>query len=204
LKATRGAVPRKILKTIPAMKFLFRPSLFAAVLALGSPAIARAANDAVDFGAFTAAAGCEYVEVNLQSGLIRFAAKLAATHEPEAAELLRNIKHVRVNVVGMDKTNREATLARVTDIRAGLEKRGWEKIVTVQESGSAGDDVAIYMKSKDEDSIEGLVVTVIEKRGKVVLVNVVGRIEAAQIARLGEKLNVEPLRKIKLSPNPEV
>lgn len=181
------------------MKSLFRPSLFVAVFALGAPAITHAANDAVDFGSFTAAAGCEYVEINLQGGLIRFAAKLAAAQEPEAAELLRNIKHVRVNVVGMDQTNRDATLARVTRIRADLEKRGWEKIVTVQESGTEGDDVAIYMKSKDEDSIDGLVVTVIEKRGKVVLVNVVGRVEAGQIAKLGEKLNVEPLRKIKVS-----
>ncbi|HRI80846.1 MAG TPA: DUF4252 domain-containing protein [Opitutaceae bacterium] len=183
---------------------MFQPSLFAAALALGAPALTHAGTDAVDFGSFPSAAGCEYVEINLRGGLIRFAAKLAATQEPEAAELLRNIKHVRVNVVGMGQSNRDATLARVTGIRADLEKRGWEKIVTVQESGAEGDDVAIYLKSKDEDSIEGLVVTVIEKRGKVVLVNVVGHIEAGQIAKLGEKLNVEPLRKIKVSAQPGV
>ncbi len=181
------------------MKTLFRSSLLAATLGLGAPAITQASEGAVEFGTFSAAAGCEYVEINLRAGLLKFAAKLAAAHEPEAAELLRNIRHVRVNIVGLDQTNRDSAMERIAGIRADLDARGWEKIVTVQESGAEGDDVAIFMKPDGEDRIDGLVVTVIEKRGKIVLVNIVGRIEAEQIAKLGEKLNVEPLRKIKVS-----
>lgn len=181
------------------MKTLFRSSLLVAALGVGAPAFTHASEGAVDFGVFAPAPGCEYVEINVRAGLLKFAAKLASAHEPEAAELLRNIRHVRVNVVGLDQTNRDSAMERIAGIRADLDKRGWEKIVTVQESGDDGDDVAIFMKADGEDSIDGLVVTVIEKRGKVVLVNIVGRIEAEQIAKLGEKLSVEPLRKIKVS-----
>jgi hypothetical protein len=183
------------------MKNLFRSTLIVAGLACAVPVMAKNSSHPghIDLGTFSAAAGCEFVEVNLQSALIKFAAKIAATREPEAAEMLRNIESVRVNVVGLDDSNRAATLSRITALRADLEQRGWEKIVTVQESGSNGDDVAIYMKSRGEDAIAGLVVTVIEKNGKAVLVNIVGDIRADQIAALADKLNVEPLRKIKVS-----
>lgn len=183
------------------MNRLLRQSLAAAAFGAALSLNALAADDGgfVDFGKFTAASGREFVEVNLQSGLLKFAAKIAATEEPEAAELLRNITHVRVNVVGMDDSNRDGTVERVEMIRADLEKRGWEKIVTVREGGDkAGDDVAIYMKSKGEDAIEGIVVTVIDKKGEAVLVNIVGNIRADQIAKLADQLDIKPLRKIKL------
>jgi hypothetical protein len=178
-------------------------SLHACLLLIGlaSAAPAFASDPAhpgrIDFGTFSAAQGCEFVEVNLQSGLLKFAAKITATHEPEVAELLRNLESVRVNVVGLGDSNREATLARIVAVRADLESKGWEKVVTVQEAaGQGGDDVAIYMKTRGDDTIAGVVVTVIEKNGKAVLVNVVGNIRAEQIARLGEKLDIKPLREL--------
>ncbi|HYC72718.1 MAG TPA: DUF4252 domain-containing protein [Opitutaceae bacterium] len=183
------------------MNRLLHSSLAAVAVGAALSASAFAADPAgyVDFGKFSAAAGREFVEVNLQSGLLKFAAKVAATEEPEAAELLRNISHVRVNVIGMDDSNRVSTVERIEKIRADLEKQGWEKIVTVREGdGKGGDDVAVYMKSKGEDAIEGIVVTVIQDRGEAVLVNVVGDIRAEQLAKLGEHLDVHPLRKLKL------
>ena len=111
---------------------------------------------------------------------------------------LKNIRHVRVNVVGLDDTNKASTLARMESIRADLEKKGWEKIVTVREPKKSGsDDVAVFMKSTD-DTIHGIVVTVIESKGTAVFVNVVGNIRADELAKLGEKLDIMPLRKLKL------
>lgn len=177
-------------------------STFAAALlgaALTVPAFAAEPAGFVDFGKFAAASGREFVEVNLQSGLLKFAAKIAATEEPEAAELLRNISHVRVNVIGLDDTNRSATVERIENIRADLEKQGWEKIVTVREGDEkGGDDVAVYLKANGDEAIAGLVVTVIERRGEAVLVNIVGDIRAEQLAKLGEHLDVKPLRKLKM------
>lgn len=176
-------------------------SLFAAsTLSLALAASLSAAEDPgyADFGKFSAAPDSKFVEVNVQGGLLKFAAKLAASHEPDAAELLRNIRHVRVNVVGLDDSNKADTLARMASIRAELETKGWEKIVTVREPKAQGsDDVAIYMKSNDE-TIHGIVVTVIEHKGSAVFVNVVGNIQADQLAKLGEKLDIKPLNKLKI------
>lgn len=183
------------------MKTPSRLALACALAALLSATATFAADEAgyVDFGKFTAADGCKFVEINLHAGLLNFAARVAATAEPEAAELLRSIRRVRVNVVGLDQTNRGATLERIAAIRADLEKRGWEKIVTVrEEQAKGGDDVAIYMMARGEEAIEGLVVTVIDRRGEAVLVNVVGDIRADQLAKLGDKLDIKELRKLKV------
>jgi len=183
------------------MKRSLRSSFAAATLGAVFALSSFAADDAgqVDFGQLIAADGCKFVEVNLQSGLIKFVAKIAASEDPEAAELLRNIKHVRVNVIGLNDSNRAATLQQVATIRADLARKGWEKIVTVREGADKdGDDVAIFMKSRGDEAIEGLVVTVVSKQGEAVLVNVVGDIRAEQLAKLGERLDLEPMRKLKL------
>lgn len=176
-----------------------RSTLAAALLSLACVTSTSAADEPgyVDFGKFAAGPDSKFVEVNIQSGLLKFAAKLAASHEPDAAELLKNIRHVRVNVVGLDDTNKASTLARMESIRADLEKKGWEKIVTVHEPKASGsDDVVVFMKSTD-DTIHGIVVTVIESKGNAVFVNVVGNIRAEDLAKLGEKLDIKPLNKLR-------
>jgi hypothetical protein len=74
------------------------------------------------------------------------------------------------------------------------------QIVTVREQPK-GDDVQIYTKTRGEEAIEGLVVTVISDRNEVVLVNIVGDIKPEQIATLAERFNIDPLKKINL-PKP--
>jgi hypothetical protein len=184
------------------MKNPFRPLLATATLPLFLTASLPAAVEPgyVDFGQLTAAPDGRFVEVDLKAGVLRFAARLAATQEPEAAELLNNLRHVRVNVVGLDASNKAATVARVEKIRAELERAGWERLVTVREPRSAGaDDVAVFMKS-DADTIHGVVVTVIEHQGNAIFVNVVGHIRAEQLAKLGEKFDIKPLHRLKVAP----
>lgn len=182
------------------MKFITLRSIAAAV-ALSTAAVTVHAEKSgiADFGAFVPAAGKEYVEVNLKPALIKFAAKIVAIDEPEAAELLRSIDGVRVHVVGMDESNRGATTKRMNEIRAELAGSGWEKVVTVKETGDEkGDDVAIFVKTTAEDTIAGVVVTVLSNDGEAVFVNVVGNIKAEQIATVVEKLNIKPLRDLKV------
>lgn len=183
------------------MKTLAR--LGAATLALALVTLgARAAEPGyVDLGKFTPAEGCQYVEVNLHSPLLKFAAMFADHDNPQAAELLRNIKQVRVNVVGYnDKTHADLT-EHVTKIRHDLEGQGWEQIVTVKDSRHHDQDVAVYVKMNGEDSIDGVVVTVLDPDDKqAVLVNVVGNIKPEQIAALGQQLHIDPLSHLKVKP----
>ncbi len=179
------------------MKHLFRSSLAAAAFA---GAIALHASDEpgyVDIGQLAPAAGGQFVEVNLSPALLKFAARIAKHHEPDAAEIVGDIKRVRINVVGLDDSNRAATIERIEAVRTKLEGQGWTRMVTVREAKD-GDNVAIFAKMRGEDAIDGIVVTVISGKGEAVFVNVVGTIDPDKIAALAEKYDIEPLRHVKV------
>lgn len=182
------------------MKNALRTSLAPATLSLVLATAALAAPERepgyVDIGALLPSGKGRFVEVDLSPGVIKFASRLAKKQEPEAAELLANIRRVRVNVVALDDTNRAATLERIEGVRRQLEAEGWGRTVSVREKD--GENVSVYVKQLDDDVIQGLVVTVIDKKGEAVFVNIVGNISADRLGELAEKLNIEPLRKAQL------
>ena len=148
----------------------------------------------VDFGKFSPpSSGGEFVEVHITSNLISMVARLAEKNEPEIAELLRGLHRVRVNVIGLDDGNRAEMETRVKKIRSDLDAQGWERIVTAQKKD---EDVGVYLKTRGEEAVEGVVVTVIESNREAVFINIVGNIKPEKIAVIGERFNIEPLKKI--------
>ena len=185
------------------MNRILRTSAALAALILASAAASSAADPApgyVDFGRIVPSTEGKFVEVNLSEGLLKFGSMFASKQEPQAADVLRNLKHVRVNVVELSDANRSQIIERVKTIRQELETAGWTQIVNVREQPK-GDDVQIYAKMRGAEAIEGLVVTVISGHNEVVLVNIVGDIKPEQIATLAERFNIDPLKKIHL-PKP--
>lgn len=182
------------------MKNLLRSSFAAATLSLALTTFASAAeaqSGAIDIGQLMPSAKGEFVEINLSSAMLKFAARIAARQEPEAAELIRNLKSIRVNVVGLDDTNRDSTIEQIEGVRRKLEAQGWTKMVTVREK-NGGDNVDVHVMQRGEEAIDGLVVTVLDKKGEAVFVNIVGNINADQIAQIADKFDIEPLRKVHL------
>lgn len=173
----------------------------AASLAFSLAALSVHATDAgyVDLGRFKAVEGCEFVEVDLGSPLLKFASRLVAREDQEAAALLRGLKHVRVNVVGYDDATCADTTDRLQKFRAELVRAGWQQIVTARGTGNA-EDVVVFVKLAGDEAIEGLVVTVLDAGShEAVFVNVVGSINADQLSALGEKLHIAPLADLKIS-----
>lgn len=182
------------------MKNLLRSSLAAATLSLALTAFAANTNNEpgyIDIGQLVPSAKGEFVEVNLSPGMLKFAAKIAAKQEPEAAALIGNLKRVRVNVVSLDDSNRKGTVEQIEGIRRKLEAQGWTKMVTVRE-GEEGDNVDVHVMQRSEDVIDGLVVTVIDRKGEAVFVNIVGNISADQIATVADNLNITPLKHVRV------
>lgn len=179
------------------MKRILGLAVLASTLAL-APFAAAAESGYVDLGKFTPAEGGQFVEVNLGAPLLKFASVFVDKEEPAVAEMMRNLKHVRVNVVGFNDDTRADTTTRVRALRQELSKQGWTQIVTVQEPGKA-EDVAVFVKLNNEESIDGVVVTVLDGQ-QAVVVNVVGSIKPEQIAALGERFNVPALADLKLQP----
>jgi len=164
-------------------------------LVLAAPAFGEALPPGqVDFGSFTApSGGGEFVEVNVTSSIITLATKFLEKDQPDVAKVLQGLHLVRVNVVGLNEENRPDMQARVQGIRKDLEAKGWERIVKVQEKDQ---DVGVYLKTQNKDTVQGLVVVVLDGNKEAVFVNVVGDIKPEQLAMLGEKLHIDPLKKI--------
>jgi len=179
------------------MKKVIHSTLAVAMLT-ASLTMARADDPGyVDFGKLNPTGDSQFVEVNVKSNLIAMVANLTKKSEPEVAEVINGLKQIRVNVLGLNKDNREDITKRVTEIRASLDKIGWERVVTAIEKNQ---DVGVFLKMKDAKTIEGLCVTVVEK-GQAVLVNIVGNIQPEKLAMVGERFNIEPLMHIPARPD---
>lgn len=180
------------------MKNIIRSSLAAATLSLAFITVSHAANAEsgyIDMGQFASSESGKFVEVNLSPGLLKFVAKIAAAKEPEAAALIGNLRQVRVNVVSLDDKNRASTIEQINTVRRKLANQGWTQIVSVREK-EGGDNVDIHVKQNADESIDGLVVTVIDRKGEAVFVNIVGNITAEQLGVIAEKFDIDPLRKV--------
>ena len=148
----------------------------------------------VDFGKFTApTSGAEFVEVNLTSSLITLASQFVEKEDAEIGKLLKTLQLVRVTAIGLDDDNRADLQKRAQKLRDEMESKGWERIVTAQKQDQ---NVAVYLKSRNKDTVEGIVVLATEGNRKALFVNIVGDIKPEQISRLGEKLHIDPLKKI--------
>jgi Domain of unknown function (DUF4252) len=179
------------------MKTMLRSSLAVAAMAAGVSfnVLAGPPPGQVDFGKFTPPAdGGQFVEIQINSNLLSLAAQVVEKQQPEAAKLLRSVQLVHVNVVGLTDENRAELTKRVRQIRHDLDARGWDHNVVVQ--GKDGQDVGIYTKTRGGEALAGLAITVIDAKDQVVLINIVGDIRPEQVAALGEKLDIEPLKDV--------
>lgn len=150
----------------------------------------------IDFGKFTPPEKGQFVEINVNSNLINMAARLVEKEEPDAARVLRGVKSIRINVIGLDDSNRTGLKKRMDAIRAQLTEQGWERLVAVQEKDQ---DVGIFAKTRGEEAVEGIAVTVIDDKDQAVFINVVGDIRPEQLAQVAEELDLKPLKQIKMA-----
>jgi hypothetical protein len=155
----------------------------------------------VDFGAFSPPKdGGQYVEVNVPSTLIHLASQIIAKDEPDVAKVLDGLKLVKVNVIGLNDENRDGLEERAQKIRKDLSDEGWERVVTAQEKDQ---DVSVYLKMDAKGSIQGLAAVVINGKDQAVFANVVGEIKPEQLAMLGDKFHIDPLKNLGIDSQKE-
>lgn len=174
------------------MKCVSGTAVLAAALSLNLNA-APVAPGQVDFGAFTPpGGGGEFVEVNIGGDLISLATRVVEKQEPEIAQLLNSIHRVHVNVIGLDDQNRSELAKRVESVRKDLDGKGWERLVAVRQQAQ---DVTVYIKMHNKETVDGLVVVVLEDNKQAVFVNVAGNIRPEQLSLLGDRLHIDALKK---------
>ncbi|MCP5517093.1 MAG: DUF4252 domain-containing protein [Verrucomicrobiales bacterium] len=139
------------------------------------------------------AGGQQYVEVNIRQNLIGLVARAAEAQEPEIARMLREIRGIRVSVVGLDDSNRGEINEQFSRLRTSLTSAEWDAVATVRDGS---ENVHVFVKTRGEEAIEGVVVQVQDDHGEAILVSVTGNLRPEQIGMLGERFDIEPLKKI--------
>lgn len=138
----------------------------------------------VDFGALDSVYGEPRVRISIGRSLLKFMAAVSR-EDPDAAQLMRNLVGVRVNVYAT-AGEIDAALDQVTRVKKVLVKEAWEPIVQVQEQS---EEVQIFVKSK-EDRMQGLTVMTVNTE-EAVFINILGEMDPDKLAAVLDQLHVD-------------
>ncbi len=129
----------------------------------------------------------EVVEVVIEEHLLRMVAKMAGKNEPELSNVLDGIKLIKVHTFGVSEENFPELATIVKDVDKKLMKDGWDRIVKTR---SKEEVVSVFILTSNEENIDGLVVTTVEKGREAVFVNIVGDIDLETIGELSDKFDI--------------
>jgi hypothetical protein len=132
------------------------------------------------------------VEINLEGPLLRMVSEATRGDDPEFAGLMAGLKAIRVQVFPLKDGGAETLRPKIDRAVRWLEDRGWQSTVRVH--GKDG-DTYIYIK-QDGGQIVGLTILALDPKAEAALINIVGRLDPAQIGRLGRDLDIPQLQKV--------
>jgi hypothetical protein len=125
------------------------------------------------------------VQISIGASLLSLVGTLSAQEDPEAAELIKKLNGVRVNVFETEAMAVGA-VDLVKDISGKLSESGWESVVTVN---SADEQVRVFMKLNGE-TVDGITVMAVEE-SEAVFVNVIGNINPAELERVMKNFDIK-------------
>ena len=139
----------------------------------------------IDFGELSSVYGEPKVQINLGGSILNFVGAMSAKGDPETAELLNNLKGVRVHIYST-KGDASAALDKVSSVKSLLKKGNWEPIVQVNEDG---EQVQIFLKMND-GNMEGMTLMAVDDE-EAVFVNIIGMLDPQQLSEVMENFDVD-------------
>lgn len=129
------------------------------------------------------------VEVNLRGAILRLVAEASRNDEPEFASMIDDLRGIYVRQYTLSSA-RSGAAGQIRELARSFEREGWETLVRVREDD---EDVFIYLDTAG-DVINGLIVMSLDQsEDEATFVTIDGRIDPAQIGRLGSRFNVPEL-----------
>jgi hypothetical protein len=132
------------------------------------------------------------VEINLEGPLLRMVSEFTKSDDPDFARLMSGLKAIRVQVFPLkEKAGPEPLRTKIDRALHWLEDRGWHSIVRVRDKGA---ETYIYLKEAN-GQVVGLTILSVEPGQEAALINIVGKLDPAQIGRIGRGLDIPQLQK---------
>jgi hypothetical protein len=131
-------------------------------------------------------------EINLEGALLKLVASATSEDDPEFSRLVSGLQAIRVQVAPLTAADPAKVRAKLDQTVHWLESQGWTAVVRTREKG---DETYIYTKQV-RGEIVGLAVLAFEPGKEASVVNIVGRLDPAQIGRIGSGLHVHQLDRL--------
>jgi hypothetical protein len=150
---------------------------------LAIPIFAQPARLRIEIFDSLAPRAAETVDVTLDKGLLKMAARFLNNSKPDEAkirEIIEGLEGVYVKSLQFDHEG-EYNPAEIDSIRAQLQVPGWSKIATVRSRRDDNVDVHLMLEN---GVINGVAVLVAGQR-QLTVVNIVGVIDPEKISQLG-------------------
>jgi hypothetical protein len=132
------------------------------------------------------------VEINLEGALLRMVAAATRGEDPGFAQMISNLKGIQVQVFPLAGVEEKSVRTKIGRAIRLLEDRGWKATVRVREKD---EESYIYLKESG-DQILGLTVLAFTAGQEAALINIVGKLDPAQLERLGRNLDIPQLQKV--------
>lgn len=130
-----------------------------------------------------------YKEINIGQDLFKLISQMDDDKDPEFRELLNNIqiKLLTAQAFKTSPNNLEKVRAKVKECDDKLVKDKWTRIVQVT---GKSEGLNVYVKSKNEKEIYGVVVTVFNKESESAFINIIGNIDLGSLGKLSKRFNL--------------
>ncbi|HEY2293753.1 MAG TPA: DUF4252 domain-containing protein [Thermoanaerobaculia bacterium] len=132
------------------------------------------------------------VEINLDGPVLHMVSAMTRKDDPGFSAVMDGLKSIQVQVFPVKGTDTAALKTRIDRAVHWLEGHGWKSTVRVREQGQ---ETYIYLKQTG-DQIEGLTLLSLDPKDEAVVINIVGRIDPAELGRLGQSLHVPQLKNV--------
>lgn len=139
----------------------------------------------IDFGELTSAYGEPKVNITIGGTLLNFVGAMASKEDPDAAQVFRQLKGVRVSTYATGG-DIGAALDELNSVKRKLQESDWEAVVQVNDEG---EHVQIFLKIAG-DLIDGLVLMAVDDE-EAVFINVLGSLDPMQLSQVMENFDVD-------------
>jgi Domain of unknown function (DUF4252) len=132
------------------------------------------------------------VEINIEGALMSLVAAAAKQEDPEFSSLMAGLKAITVQAIPLKGLDEGALRTKIGRTVRWLEDRGWKSTMRVRDKG---EETYIYLREID-GKIAGLTLLALQPGEEAVVINIVGRIDPAQLGRLSQSLDLPHLKQV--------
>jgi hypothetical protein len=140
----------------------------------------------VDFGEMASIYGEPKVNISIGGALLGFVGAMAKHGDPEAAEIFKKLKGVRVSVYNTEGADADAALSQVAKVKSSLQGLNWQPIVQVNEDD---EQVQIFM-NLDGEVMNGLTLMAVDGE-EAVFINVIGQLDPNELAEVMDNFDID-------------